>query len=82
MMMTVGHLTGRVVNQVRDKWGRWTLQEFKGKDKTRVVIVSAYQPVDNTNGKGKTTVSAQQQSLLIMAQDPTTNPRIAFRRDS
>ena len=67
MMMTVGHLTGRVVNQVRDKWGRWTIQEFTGKNKNKVVIISVYQPVDNTSGVGKTTVAAQQKSLLIMA---------------
>ena len=81
MIMTVENLTGRVVDQVRDKWGRWTIQVFTGKGKTKVVIVSAYQPVDNTSGVGKTTVAAQQQSLLIMAKDPTTNPRTAFRRD-
>ena len=81
MIMTVDNLTGRVVNQIRDKWGRWTIQEFTGKDKTRVIIVSAYQPVENSNGPGKTTVAAQQQSLLIMTQDPLQNPRTAFRRD-
>ena len=79
--MTVDHLTGRVIKQIRDKWGRWTIQEFIGKGKTRVVIVSAYQPVHNSNGAGKTTVAAQQQSLLLMTQDPTTNSRTAFRRD-
>ena len=79
--MAVDHLTRRVVNQVRDKWGRWTIQEVKGRDDSKVIIVSVYQPIDNTSGVGKTTVAAQQKSLLILSQNSTTNPRTAFRRD-
>ena len=81
MQMTVDSLTGRIVAQKRDHYGRWVLQEFIGKKKSKVIIVSAYQPVDKSGAPGKITVAAQQVSLLTMANDSTKNPRTAFRRD-
>ena len=81
MAITVGSLTGRVVNQVRDKWGRWVCQEYLGKTSNRLVIFSIYQPIVTTSDEGKITVTAQQRSLLLRAQDPLSDPRQAFRRD-
>ncbi|KAI2490869.1 hypothetical protein MHU86_23692 [Fragilaria crotonensis] len=81
LIATVGSLMGRVVQQGRDKWGRWVFQEFIGKGNRRVVLFSAYQPVEKHSQPGKITVAAQQKSLLCMTQDPIQNPRSAFRRD-
>lgn len=80
-MITTGNLTGRVVHQSADHWGRWVTQEFQGRGTTRLVIVSIYQVVDKRGTEGQTTAAAQQHSLLVRAQDPITQPRAAFRRD-
>jgi hypothetical protein len=40
MALTTGSLTGRVVTQTRDKWGRWVVQEFQGRHQRRLVIFS------------------------------------------
>ena len=80
-LVTVGNISGRILHQKQDKWGRWVRQEFSGKDGARVVVISAYQPVAKHGREGNLTVSAQQQSLLLQNQDPTDNPRTAFRRD-
>ena len=81
MLMTVGSLTGRVCKQVRDKWGRWTCQEFQGQAQRRLIIISAYQPIFKSSQVGKITVAAQHISLLMRTQDQVHNPRVAFRRD-
>ena len=79
MALTVGSLTGRVIKQVRDKWGRWVCQEFQGRADRRVVIISAYQPVANTStSPGKITVIAQQKSLIIKEHADAIHPRTAF----
>ena len=81
MMLTNGALTSRIKKQVRDKWGRWVCQEFKGKDNKQIAIMSAYQPIDKGSQTGKITVAAQHISLLLQSQDGCTKPREAFRRD-
>ena len=81
MMITAGALTSRVKKQVRDKWGRWVCQEFKGKDTKQLVIMSAYQPIDKGAHIGKISVAAQHVSLLLQSQDDCNKPRDAFRRD-
>ena len=80
-MMTMGHATGRVKSTYQDKWGRWVSQIFQGRAGQVITIISAYQVVTDTPGKGLTTAASQQQSFLIQAQDPVIAPRIAFRRD-
>lgn len=80
-LVTVGNASGRVLNQNQDRWGRWVTQELSGKDGIRVVIISAYQPVEKYGPEGNLSVSAQQRSLLLQTQDNTDNPRTAFRRD-
>ena len=58
----------------------WRSQTFQGREGITVTIISAYQVVTDTPGKGLTT-AASQHSLLIQAQDTITAPRVAFRRD-
>jgi exonuclease III len=80
-MLTIGNLSGRIVHQVQDRWGRWVIQEFSGRSGRRVAIVSAYQPVDKRGQEGGMTVASQHRSLLLHSQDTVSNPRSAFRRD-
>jgi hypothetical protein len=81
-ILTIGHLSGRIVNQTQDRWGRWVIQEFSGRSGTKVVLVwSAYQPVEKRGHEGNLTVAGQHRSLLLQSQDTVTNPRSAFRRD-
>ncbi|KAI2510607.1 hypothetical protein MHU86_3718 [Fragilaria crotonensis] len=80
-LLTTGCLAGRIVNQAQDRWGRWVIQEFSGRSGIKVVIVSAYQPVDKRGHEGTLTVASQHRSLLLQSQDPVPNPRSAFRRD-
>ena len=80
-MITAGDLTGRVVEQKHDKWGRWVSQLFQGQGSTKIIMYSAYQVVDKKITLGCITTASQQQSLLLQTQDSITNPRSAFRRD-
>lgn len=80
-MLTIGNLSGRIVHQSQDRWGRWVTQEFSGRSGRKVVIVSAYQPVDKRGHEGTLTVANQHRSLLLHSQDTVSNPRSAFRRD-
>jgi exonuclease III len=80
-MITAGDLTGRVIEQKHDKWGRWVSQLYQGQGSIKIIIYSAYQVVDKKITLGCITTASQQQSLLIQAHDSLTNPRSAFRRD-
>lgn len=79
--VTVNNGTSRIVNQSKDKWGRWVLQTFQGKEGRRVTIVTAYQVVTDVTPTGSITAATQQRSLLIQAQDRIQQPRAAFRHD-
>ncbi len=82
MALAVGSLTGRIIKQIRDKWGRLVCQEFRGCGERKVVIISAYQPVlNNSKTTDKITIVTQQKSLLLQENDETSHPRTAFRRD-
>jgi exonuclease III len=81
MTITVNNLSGRVVEQTSDKWGRWVAHTYQGRNGKRLIVFNAYQVVQKPIKPGKITVASQQHSLLIQAVDPTTNPRTAFRRD-
>ena len=63
--VTVNNGTSQIVNQTKDKWGRWVLQTFQGKEGQRVTIVTAYQVVTHVAPTGSITAATQQQSLLI-----------------
>jgi hypothetical protein len=80
-MITASDLTGRVIEQRSDKWGRWVRQVYQGRGQRTIAIYSAYQVVSKEVKLGCITAASQQQSLLMQAQDPVTNPRLAFRRD-
>jgi exonuclease III len=81
MVMAVGSITGRVIKQERDKWGRWTSQIFQGQGGRSLAVISVYQPVAKSGKVGRITVTAQQESLLLQSNDTVHNPRVAFRRD-
>jgi exonuclease III len=80
-MITTNDLTGRVIAQKQDKWGRWVSQVYQGRGSIKIAIYSAYQVVAKDVKLGCITTAAQQQSLLMQAQDQLTDPRLAFRRD-
>ena len=80
-MIATGNVTGRIRKQHRDKWGRWVIQEYSGKNSGTVMIISAYQPVDKRNKEGNTSVASQHRSLLLQSSDPIDDPRLAFQRD-
>ncbi|KAI2507029.1 hypothetical protein MHU86_7414 [Fragilaria crotonensis] len=80
-LLTIGSLSGRIIRQTQDRWGRWVVQECVGRSGTKLVIASAYQPVDKRGQDGNLTVAGQQRSLLLQSQDALGNPRSAFRRD-
>ena len=80
-MLTTGSITGRVRKQHRDKWGRYVAQEFSGRQSSTLMIISAYQPVDQRAKEGTNSVVSQHHSLLLQSSDITTNPRVAFCRD-
>ncbi len=80
MIVSIGDITGRIVVQSHDKWGRWTSQTFRGISGVNLTVISAYQVVTKNPHTGLTTATSQQQSLLIKSQD-TSTPRRAFKRD-
>ena len=80
-LITTQHLTSRVTQQLRDKWGRWTIQEYQGHNGCKLVIISAYQVVSKRNKNGLITAAAQQQSLLLTEGDKIQDPCAAFSRD-
>ena len=81
MIMTTGSLTGRLKKQVKDKWGRWAIHEYIGRQGRQLAIISAYQPIVKGGSPGKITVAAQHISLLLQHNSTVTNPRTAFRAD-
>jgi exonuclease III len=46
LSMTLNHLTGRVVQQTEDKWGRWVSQTLQGRNGRRLTIINVYQVVN------------------------------------
>jgi hypothetical protein len=79
--MSVGDITGQIMLQGQEKWGRWTSQTIRGTGTTNVTIISAYQVVTDNPNIGITTASAQQRSLLLQTRDSEQRPRKAFKRD-
>ncbi len=80
-MVGAGDVTGRIIHQEKDKWGRWVSQTLQGRAGIKVTIILAYQVVGTTIAPGSITAALQQQTLLLQDQDITLNPRTAFRRD-
>jgi len=80
MILSTGDITGRIITQHHDKWGRWTSQTFRGAGSTNLTVISAYQVVTDNPLTGLTTAASQQRSILIQSNDMTT-PRRAFKRD-
>ena len=82
MVFTTGALTSRVIKQVRDKWGRWVIQEFCRQNNRKLAVFAVYQPIKKGGSQiGKITVEAQQTSLLLQTGDALSKPRDSFRRD-
>jgi exonuclease III len=80
-VITTGDLTGRVIKQTNDKWGRWVSHVYKGRGELSIAVISAYQVVNKLTTPGTITAASQQQSLLFQSNDVITNPRLAFCRD-
>ena len=81
MIMATNSITGRMVGQTIDKWGRWVSQTYRGREARRITVISVYQVVAKTSRVGTSTADAQQRSLLLKTQDAVTDPRKAFKRD-
>ena len=81
MMLAMGDVTGRIIAQQQDKWGRWAIQELRGRAERKIAICTAYQVVEKHGESGLLSVERQQQALLLQDQDTVTDPRTAFRRD-
>ncbi len=81
-IVSTGDITGQIIHQESDKWGRWVSQTFRGQALiSSLTVVSAYQVVGKPTNPGCITAASQQQSLLLQSEDATSNPRTAFRRD-
>jgi exonuclease III len=80
-MLTVGHTTGRTIEQTQDKWGRWVTTQFQGRGDSKLAVVNVYQVVDKHGESGVLSTTRQQQTLLMQAEDSVTDPRKAFKRD-
>ena len=81
LLVSMSHITGRVISTHSDKWGRWTSQTFRCQHERKLTVISAYQVVPDSQSPGKVTAAEQQRSLLIESQDPLREPRPAFVRD-
>ena len=81
MVLSTGNITGRVIASDMDPWGRWTSQTYRGLNQMRITIISAYQVGQDDPKKGAVTAATQQRSLLLLANDPVSDPRTAFKRD-
>ena len=80
-MVSAGDITGRLLQDAKDPWGRWVSHTYQGRGNMTITIFSAYQVVSKEITPGSTTTAAQQHSLLLQQNDPVLNPRTAFRRD-
>jgi exonuclease III len=80
-MVTAGNLSGRIIADAKDPWGRWVSHTYQGRGNLTITIFSAYQVVSKEITPGSTTTAAQQHSLLLQQNDTVINPRTAFRRD-
>jgi exonuclease III len=81
MLVSMSHITGRVLSTNSDKWGRWTSQTLRCQHERKLTVISAYQVVPDSPSPEKVTAAEQQRSLLIESQDPLREPRPAFVRD-
>jgi exonuclease III len=81
MLIATNSITGRIISQTIDKWGRWVSHTYRGKEQVKITIISVYQVVTDRLQIGISTAAAQQRSLLIQSNDPLNAPRKAFKRD-
>ena len=61
-MLTVGHTTGRTIEQTQDKWGRWVTTQFQGRGDSKLAVVNVYQVVDKHGESGVLSTTRQQQT--------------------
>jgi len=82
LLLTMAPWTSHVVNQGSDPvLGRWTYQEFLGKNDRHVIVVSGYRVCNQKFDAASNTVSAQQIRLLQAQGHPKPNPRKLFLTD-
>ena len=71
--VTVGHLTGRVIETGSDPMGRWVYTKFNASGDRNVTVIGIYQPCDqNVKTTGSTTATTKQHSML--QQEGRHNP--------
>jgi len=79
MLLSLNPWTSCIVNTGYDTiLGRWTYQEFLGKNNKHVIILSGYQVCNQEFDAASNTVSAQQIHLLQAQGIPTPKPRKLF----
>ena len=80
-MVTAGNISGRLIQEDKDQWGRWVSHTYQGRGNLKITMFSAYQVVGKEIKPGTITSASQQHSLLLQQNDTVRNPRDAFRRD-
>lgn len=74
-------IVGRVHNHFSDHLGRWTGVSLSGKANKHLVIITAYQVVNNQTKHGARTAYKQQCTLLRQENISNPNPRKQFISD-
>jgi hypothetical protein len=57
MITAINSITGRIVGNTTDKWGRWVSQTYRGRENICITIISAYQVVVNNPKVGARTAA-------------------------
>lgn len=81
MIATMGDATGRIVAGGSDEMGRWSWQQFMGRNGKTFMIISAYQVCEQevcSNGRIKILTTTAQQVSMLRCQGRTKTPREAF----
>ena len=76
-----GNWTGRIKEKGKEKLGRWTYVDLRGKDGKIVKIISTYRVCDQKKSQGKCTIYLQQQTDLMRDNRSFTEPREALLID-
>ena len=90
LLLSQGHITGRIVSTSADDMGRWCTSTYSGKDNKFVTVISAYQvckgsPTANTTAGGATqkhkTITQQYTMMVKRGINPARHPRKQFILD-
>jgi len=82
LLLTLNPWTSRIINHGSDTiLGRWTYQEFLGRNNKHVVVISGYRVCNQKFDAASNTVTAQQIRLLQAQGSINPKPRKQFLRD-